>query len=89
MKKRAIRFGVGCAVLVTAFVVGSGTAGAVNPGPPDTQIGVATANSAIGNPEIAPGLVFAIGVVGEVPAVQLPPSPIEPGFGVSTQLARG
>jgi hypothetical protein len=89
MKKHGIRLAAGAMVVAAVLAVGSGTAGAVNSGPPTTQVGVATATSAIGNPELAPGLGFAIGVLGEVPAVQVPPSPIEPGFGVLTQVTRG
>jgi hypothetical protein len=89
MKQHAIRLAAGAMIVAAVLVVGSGTAGAANPGPPNTQVGVETATSAIGNPEIALGLAFAIGVVAGVPAVQVPPSPVEPGFGVLTQVTRG
>ena len=86
MKQHVMRFGTSAMVVAAVLAVGSGSVGAASPGPPSTQVGVATATSAIGDPELALGLAFAIGVVTEVPAVQLPPSPVEPGFGVLTQV---
>jgi hypothetical protein len=78
----ALSVGLGTVMVVSTLAAGADPVSALNPQPepPSAQLGVLTAESAYG----APDLGSTMDVLAGVPAVELPPTSITPGYGVST-----